>query len=470
MSCGSNEEHSTAYITEIKSENKSVNQRDASPSDEPSPAIFNLTVDCFHEIFDWLPLNDIISIGQTCKRLQRVAGDFFQTNYAVKMGRVTDGIYVSLLQSNIFSQYIRKVSISGDRLNLYHYVGDNCSNSIKHFRVCCVLPNGGFEYVKKILNSVELLEMSDCIVNGDFYENCLKYCPNLKTICVTRSDRMRDKSIIIGSGNDWLLRKYPKLENLELTDSYKLESNELKIFFTQNPNVRTFSTDSRTLWENRHAFIGADIKLDKLAIDIYQMKTIDTNNQPICMVDSIHNLLGQLYEKGIYKWLDLYIFFIDEHNKNKLLSLNAIEMIMGDIVRIKHPLHELKALSVWSGDDIMNDDSLRSKLPKLKRLYLSNATCDSILHFIQHWPQLNEIRITRLHEGIYLKTLNLPILNRRREKLPDARKVKIFVKDDLYLVTKWAMNSAEFSMIELRRASSVDWEELSTKSKYFKSI
>lgn len=467
-----NDKYLNDFINYENSEDQnSFNKINSSIRVEPPSAIFQLNVDCFHEIFDWLSLKDLISIGQTCKRLQRIAGNFFHTNYAVKMARITNDIHISSHQSNVFRQYIPKISISGDRLKSYHFVGANCFNSIKHIRIHSVLPDGGFECIKGILTGVESLEMNECIVNGDFYEDCLKYCPNLRTISVTRSDRIRNKSIIIGTGNEWLLRKYPKLEQFELNDSYRLKTNELKIFFEENPNVRTFSTDSRTLWANRYTFIDTDIKLDILAIDIYQMNTIDRNKQSISMIDSIHQLLSQLYENGSYNHLHLYIFFINEHNVDKLLSLKAIEMIMGDVIPIKAPLNQLKAFGVWNGDDIIaNNECLPCNLPHLQRMYFSNVTCDCVLHFIRYWPQLKEIRITRFHEGIHFKTLDLIKLNKEREKLAGARNVKIYVKDDLYLATKWTIKTTQLSMIELRRANSMEWEESSARSKFFKTI
>lgn len=41
---------------------------------EQTCEIFKLNIDCFEESFDYLPFMDLISIVQTCKRLNRVAG------------------------------------------------------------------------------------------------------------------------------------------------------------------------------------------------------------------------------------------------------------------------------------------------------------------------------------------------------------------------------------------------------------
>ncbi|XP_031632053.1 pickpocket protein 28-like [Contarinia nasturtii] len=52
----------------------------SSPNDESSP-ILKLNVDFFHEIFELILLYDLLSIGKTCKRLQKLAGDFYRMKY-----------------------------------------------------------------------------------------------------------------------------------------------------------------------------------------------------------------------------------------------------------------------------------------------------------------------------------------------------------------------------------------------------
>ena len=72
------------------------------------------------------------------------------------------------------------------------------------------------------------------------------------------------------------------------------------------------------------------------------------------------------------------------------------------------------------------------------------------------------------------KSLNLIALNKAREKLNEERaeagKIRIYVKENLYLATKWTLNAIDLSLIELRRADSEEWEELGARSKYFKSV
>lgn len=77
-------------------------------SDVPVEAkIFKLDIDCFDEVFEYLSLKDLHSVGQTCKFMQQVAGQYFRRNY-IKAEKFTndDGIYTVSSGSN-------RVKISG---------------------------------------------------------------------------------------------------------------------------------------------------------------------------------------------------------------------------------------------------------------------------------------------------------------------------------------------------------------------
>ena len=39
-------------------------------NEEPTPAIFKLNAICCDDLFEWLSLEDLHSLGQTCKRMQ----------------------------------------------------------------------------------------------------------------------------------------------------------------------------------------------------------------------------------------------------------------------------------------------------------------------------------------------------------------------------------------------------------------
>lgn len=67
----------------------------AGPSNvESSPKLFLLNNDCFDEIFEYLCVEDLHSFGQTCKWMNKVAGEYFKQNHSsARKYFKKDGIY-----------------------------------------------------------------------------------------------------------------------------------------------------------------------------------------------------------------------------------------------------------------------------------------------------------------------------------------------------------------------------------------
>lgn len=88
--------------------------------------------------------------------------------------------------------------------------------------------------------------------------------------------------------------------------------------------------------------------------------------------------------------------------------------------------------------------------------------------FIRNSPKLKQIRIK--DAKVDFKNVDLWALNEEREKILGAQKISIYVNEVVYLATKWTMKTIDFSLIELRRFDSYEWEKLSSRGKYFKSF
>lgn len=443
--------------------------------DDSFTHIFTLNKSCYHEIFDWLTADDVISIGQTCTRLQMIAGDYYQLAYGVVSARAENGSFSILTKPiNVFSQYIRKISILGDSLDVYRNMYFNCSNALKQVRVRQqvpvngALPIGGFQRIKEILNGIEVLEMNECFIEQEFYKYYLKYCPNVKSLSISRSSYNRDKSTIIGSGNQWMHRKYSKLEHFELTDVHEIKSNEMIEFFKINPNIRSFTMDAHTLWENRHSMLASGIKFDKLAIDVCQSKLIDSNNQTIIIKDSFYHLLHELYKRNFYHRLHLYIVFVDKQTLEKMTTLCGIELIAGDIVHINRPLHLLNTIAVWCGNEMLNVYQMPKHLQNIERMFFHKIYFNHVLTFIRNSPKLRTMKIVQVLGGNDFRNFNLAALNRDRQQLAGACKVCIYLLEDTYLATKWAQKSIKFNLIQIKRYESLEWGDLSAKSRYLK--
>lgn len=286
--------------------------------DSVDPAILKLDIDCFGETFDYLALKDLISVGKTCKRLQNESGYILHQNYPNIIKECTINRCNAWIKSfgalkkfeiNIFSRFIDRICIRN-------------SNGLRHF----LRKNQDFEILKQIsfdsisltiddakdmkttLSKVESLRFVDCEIYGNLYDTVLAFCGNLKHLYIDRvqiknddgsevmdlkeadfrSDR-KDESLRNGNDqnnqdrkfnlstkknpkhpkmrikHDWLRKKYPNLEHLELI-SYTELLIELVIFFKLNPNIRKLTVNDEFLWENSEVMLHVNIKLDELII------------------------------------------------------------------------------------------------------------------------------------------------------------------------------------------------------------
>lgn len=431
--------------------------KDQGQSNLESP-IFKLNIDCFDEIFDYLTMRDLHSFGQTCKAMQQVAGEYFKRNYkSCEKFSGDDGIYsvysdnngviCQRTQTSGFNQFINCISHYYEKSAPLHYIRGHSHefSSINHIYLVCLRLNlRKVKYLRSILPKIEVVQIRQCTVDGDFYNVFLKHCKKLKKIYI--QDDLGD--ILDENGSLWLRQAYPLLEHLELTPRYSFKINELCAFFEQHPNVQTFSTSSRCLWENRHELMKSDVSLDKLEIQI-----LDNYYRHLMNMQTICALLNQLYERGFYKRLHLYVKRNDHHcccQVTTLLALEKLSVRQFDGTHSLSNLTNLKELDVNVGLQKTDIEILAINLLNLEFLSLGNVVADDILPFLNRSEKLY-----RIHAHFKENVIDLRRLNKEREKLARARKVTIYVPDNIFLATKWSTvnGDTKLNLIEMRKAS-----------------
>lgn len=474
---------STEILSECSENHQSIGQCGRTPpSNEPpiklySSQLWKLNIDCIYEIFDYLGLDDIIAIGATCKCLQHVAGLFIREKFAAKRKTFAHGdIYMDWTPRwiNLFSGYLDSVYIYGNSRSACQYLSSSDVQNVREIRLSHIdLTDYEIDCVKKCLNGAEIIEMDMCTMRAEFYENFLQFCPKLKSLSVSRSSYDRDGGIIIGLDNNWLLRSYPSLEHIELTNLYELRHNELKNFLQQNPSLRSLSIDAKSLMLNQEQILAADVKLEKLAIDFHP-HAINAEIESAAIVPMFYKLLFDLQKREFFAELHLYVKFIDHENcMQKLYSLQTLTMLGGYVDRIENPLVKVKELDIGSAKDILDIDMLPDKLPNIERIHFSEASADHILPFIRLSPRLKQVKIGDLKDGTHMVdgTLDIETLNNLRKELPKARKTTIYVNETVFLATKWAQKSAMyFDFVELRRGESITWSGLNSSAKFVRSF
>lgn len=414
---------------------------------EKTAAILKLDIDCLEEVFDYLPLEDLISVSKTCKRLQQVAGYCFQESYlgtaACSSSKgITRG---KNLDVEHFAHLIHKIEI-------YPEEGFQCFfNARSKFRRLKGIEFRGLKTddinrLKDIsMEKLEVLRMSRCDLGNNFHK-IIKRCPRLRRLQIEECKGVHNR----------FFRKYPSLEYFEFKQatSEPIHSGIAK-FLELNPNIHKFTTNEKLFWKNRRKFIAVDVKLDDLAI---HMPCSNINKLRL-----ICDLLNRLHRRGFYKKLQLHFDIIwNEETINRLASLNGLVKVYVVICIVPFTaLKKLNELYVAYSDDVADLKMLPKNLTNLKRIHFTEASIDSIMLFIRRSVEMNRIKVDCLRSGVYFNQdtgiIDLRALNRERKLLPDAHKIKLYVNEKVYLATKWAMKGNDFELIRLKRHGSFEW-------------
>lgn len=327
------------------------------------------------------------------------------------------------------------------------------------------LSKAKIECMKPIFARIETLQVKDCKVEGDFYENFLRYCTNLKQLHVQDVDFTKMKMqiecfvyIVSDSTKEpqygWLFQEYPLLEHFELTPSKNVKI-PLLMFFQKNPKLRSFSTNSNFFCANLNSFMKTASKLESLIVD----GSCDRDTPR-----KFYNGLNKLYQQGFYEKLHLRVRNGVESNLDSNIIQNALEVLYVD-VRHCQSFHEnlpflgalhIKELGIFDSFYVPYMETLAKNLIKLEGLRLTNATFKNILAYIRYAPNLKSIQIQNLliKDHVNNEVLDVSFLNRERQKLIGANKVVIYVKEHLFLLTKWATKRIDLDLIELKRIES----------------
>lgn len=304
------------------------------------------------------------------------------------------------------------------------------------------LNKGRIEYMQKLFQLIDTLQLRNCSIDGDFYELMLKHCVNLKRLYLQRA----------ALGHSWLLKSYPKLDFLELIPIP--ETDILNSFFERNSNLRMFSTSAWCIWDNRRVFLKSTAKIDTLEVKMLY----DQGN-----FDEFCQLLNEIHDRGFFKRLHFYVMEPNETISTQLNSLKGLEKLcIKNLINCYSlpQLTNLKELAVYNGN-AADMEILANAFVNLQRLFMRNATMDHLLPFIRRSPNLIKAKIapasgTDFNGGI----LKLQTLNKERDKLATARKVTIYVQDSIFLKTKWTTRNGDINLplIELARADSYEWD------------
>lgn len=409
-----------------------MNERSAmgerSNADKLTPKIFKLNVDCFEHLFEWFSLNDLLTFRETCNRMKQVV-DYYIKLYYPKVHKLRIDI-------------VKLAKLHQLKTNDFPWIKHICFDSLK-------LNQSNIDDIKPLLHRIESIRLNNIKIDGDFYENFLTFCPNLRYLSIKSETLDR----IIGNGNEWLDRQLPtpKLHTFVLQRigiSFGHKPINLRKFFELNKNIRNFSTTSRFCHHNDNWMLGSNLHFDRFSV------TLNWDVE----LHSIFDKLKTLHEQKFFKKLHLFCMF----NLHGADSLPALEMLHFDMLWTEDDrfplLEKLRILSInVMGNSWDNTfDSMENKLPNLRRLYIEDGDPSFVRPFIRYAANLEEIILEHFEsdeEGQSIKVDDFVALDNERKQLVGASKITIYLDEDLFLNLKWT-KTTKFSLIELKRTES----------------
>lgn len=427
-------------------------------SDDFVPEIFRLNVDCVQEICEWLSLNDLNAFGQTCKAMKSIVSEYIERNYSA-MNTILRKDRIEAFSSTkariVFPQIIKKILIVASQLDdeRLKYIASNCTSleQIQFKFTTITVPN--IECIRPILQNIQVVRFVKATIHGDFYGDFLRYCDKLRVLSVRSGE-----GILIGMNNEWMLRQYPHLKYLEMSQINGAKIDELQTFFDSNPQIETLGVNSSLLRANQSTFVETSKQFKDLAII---MNYVASRDYP-----SFFNLLNELHRKGFYQRLHLYMFSFNEETLCELSSVRGFVKLYSANARIScrrvlSPMLNMSELSIDGSENLIDIELLARNLKNLQRIFFYRANYEDILPFFRHSVRLKKIKVRQMKISQQSDNviLDLRTLNAEREKLANALKVIIYVKEKLFLQTKYATDTINLSRVEMRLVESFQWHQ-----------
>lgn len=426
------------------------------PCLEHSLNILELPTEILEYIFDYLDLCDLHDVAKTCKRMQQIAGNCFKQNFIgiepsfrIAQFRIYDKFYINYYYFIQFFDKIRILEPIKERPNVFYKFLELKSE----FRALQNLRASGVNFnditigdMEEVLRKLKYLGLCRCEMKDNFLENILAIAPNIKRLCL----------IYIHTGNQWLTHTYPTLEHCEIL--YPETYMPVATFLRLNPNIRKFGTDFMNLWENRHLLQTADIKVDDLAIFVKNK----------LQFASLCQLLNDLHQIGFYKRLKLCIYIdftpalsvFDQEMVDEMANLTAMvklyinRYVYFDRVALSDLVH-LEDISFTDSRYIIDIETVATKLQSLERIHFGKSKLEHVKMFMSTGLRLEIIEINWFVDDAGNSeeetVLNLFQLNEIRRKLPNAKKITLYVDEDTYLATKRVNRVTDLDFVKLKR-------------------
>lgn len=224
--------------TDAQSPPKKVRTDDESPT---GTEFLDLNDDCIDTICNLLPLDDLCSMGRTCKRVQSIAGDYFQRHYPNNHVRIQSFRRRPVVYMYPDEKYVEDLKPFIRNVSIQEYKGSACVSYLKsnfcenlkeialHGIHSELVESHGLE-IKNQLVCLESIKFVNCSV-GDIYEIFLKHCQQLKHLGI-------DEPVQFNGATTWAHHSFPTLQSLAYFDEANTNRADIKGFLRRNPQIK----------------------------------------------------------------------------------------------------------------------------------------------------------------------------------------------------------------------------------------
>ncbi|XP_055301709.1 uncharacterized protein LOC129568159 [Sitodiplosis mosellana] len=212
----------------------------------PPPAVSNthfldINDDCIDSICNLLPLDDLCSMGRTCKRLHCIAGDYFQRYYPNNHVRIQSFRRRSVFYMYPDEKYVEDLKPFIRNVSIHEYKGSACVKYLKEnfsvnlreialHGIHCELNAAHGAQIKDQLERLESIKFVNCSV-GDIYDCFLKHCQKLKHLGI-------DEPIQFNGRVNWAQQHFPTLESIAYYDEANTNRADFAGFLRRNPQIK----------------------------------------------------------------------------------------------------------------------------------------------------------------------------------------------------------------------------------------
>lgn len=197
--------------------------------------------DCIETICTFLPLDDLCAYSRTCKRIQAIAGDFFQRLYPNNRIQIKSFHRRSVLHMYPDERYVEDLKPFIRNVSIQEYKGSACVNYLK-VNFCENLKEIALHginselnethgvFMKDQLKCLESIKFVNCSI-GDIHGIFLKHCQHLKHLGI-------DEPVQFNGRVTWTQHAHPTLQSLTYFDEANTNRADLSGFLRRNEQIK----------------------------------------------------------------------------------------------------------------------------------------------------------------------------------------------------------------------------------------